>query len=374
MKYMGSKRVMLTNGLGRLIDKEIVRSKRFLDLFAGSSVVTRHAACRHNIPVLAFDLQRYSKVLAGAVLDRDRPIDADTIWSSWSKRAHAKYSKSNRVPVADTIDLKSVKAFRSWSTRQSGVVTRAYGGHYFSPVQASWIDSFLETLPKKVLEKNVALAALIDAASQSAAAPGHTAQPFQPTRGAGKYLQASWRVDLPAKVAQSLKTLASIHAKQIGASKVADANKAAQHVREGDLVFLDPPYSGVHYSRFYHVLETIARMECGEVSGVGRYPPPSERPRSAYSMRGEAIDALDDLLATIADRGGKAIVTFPDHECSNGLSGETIVDLSAEYFRISVKEVDSKFSTLGGNALPAGKEGRGGRQYCSELILVLDPK
>ena len=67
-------------------------------------------------------------------------------------------------------------------------------------------------------------------------------------------------------------------------------------------------------------------------------------------MKGEAVEALDDLLATIADRGGKAIVTFPDHECSNGLSGETIVDMSAEYFRINIKEVDSKFSTLGGKS------------------------
>jgi adenine-specific DNA-methyltransferase len=374
MKYMGSKRVMLTNGLGRLIDREIGKAKRFVDLFAGSCAVTRHAACRHDIPVLACDLQHYSKVLAGAVLDRDQPLVAETIWSAWNKRAQARFSKLGGIPVMDTINSKNVAASRIWSAEQSGVITRAYGGHYFSPTQASWIDSFLETLPTKVSEKNVALAALIDAASQSAAAPGHTAQPFQPTRGSRKYLETSWKVDLPSKVALGLKTLASIHAIQIGASKVANANKAAQQVREGDLVFLDPPYSGVHYSRFYHVLETIARMECGDVSGVGRYPPPSERPRSSYSMRGEAVEALDDLLATISDRGGKAIVTFPDHECSNGLSGETIVDMSAEYFRISIKEVDSKFSTLGGKVLPAGKAGRGGRQYRSELILVLDPK
>ena len=374
MKYMGSKRAMLTNGLGHLIDKEIGKAKRFVDLFAGSAAVTRHAACRHDIPVLAFDLQHYSKVLAGAVLDRDQPLVADTVWHAWNKRAQAKFSRLVGIPIADTINSKIVAVFRRWSAQQSSVITRAYGGHYFSPTQASWIDSFLETLPSKNAEKNVALAALIDAASQSAAAPGHTAQPFQPTRGASKYLEASWKVDLPSKVALGLKTLASIHAIQIGASKVADANKAAQQVREGDLVFLDPPYSGVHYSRFYHVLETIARTQCGEVSGTGRYPPPGERLRSLYSMKGEAVEALDDLLATIAARGGKAIVTFPDHECSNGLSGETIVDMSAEYFRIRIKEVDSRFSTLGGKIAPDGGVGRGGRQYRSELILVLDPK
>lgn len=374
MKYMGSKRAMLTNGLGHLIDREIGKAERFVDLFSGSSAVARHAACKHNIPVLAFDLQHYSKVLASAVLDRDRPLAAATVWLAWSRRAHERFSKVTDIPVVDQVSATSVASSRKWSAQQSGVVTRAYGGHYFSPTQARWIDSFLETLPTKTSEKSVALAALIGAASQSAAAPGHTAQPFQPTPGAKKYLEISWKVDLPSKVELGIKTLASIHARKIGASKVADANKAAKHVREGDLVFLDPPYSGVHYSRFYHVLETIARMQCGEVSGVGRYPPPSERPRSLYSMKGEAIEALDDLLGTIAHRGAKAIVTFPDHECSNGLSGETIVDMSAEYFRIRIKEVDSKFSTLGGNVLLAGKAGRGGRQYRSELILVLDPK
>lgn len=336
--------------------------------------MARHAACKYDIPVLAFDLQYYSKVLAGAVLGRDQPLVADTVWSAWNKRAKARFSKIADIPATDIINSRNVTTFRNWSAQQSGLITRAYGGHYFSPTQASWIDSFLKTLPNKIPEKNVALAALIDAASQSAAAPGHTAQPFQPTRGARKYLESSWRVDLPSKVALGLKALASIHAKQIGASKVADANKAAHQVREGDLVFLDPPYSGVHYSRFYHVLETIARMECGEVSGVGRYPPPRERPRSSYSMKGEAAEALDDLLDNIAHRGAKAIVTFPDHECSNGLSGEAIVDMSAEYFRIRIKEVDSKFSTLGGRVLPAGKAGRGGRQYRSELMLVLDPR
>jgi adenine-specific DNA-methyltransferase len=374
MKYMGSKRVMLTNGLGHLIDREIGKAKRFVDLFAGSAAVTRHAACRHDIPVLAFDLQHYSKVLAGAVLDRDQPLDADAIGPLGISVHRQDFTSLLTFLHWMPSTQEVVETFRLWSAQQSGVITRAYGGHYFSPAQACWIDSFLETLPTKISEKNVALAALIDAASQSAAAPGHTAQPFQPTRGARKYLEASWKVDLPSKVMIGLKTLASIHAKQIGTSKVADANKAAQQVREGDLAFLDPPYSGVHYSRFYHVLETIARMECGEVSGVGRYPPPGERPRSSYSMKGEAVEALDDLLTTIADRGGKAILTFPDHECSNGLSGETIVDMSAEYFRIGIKEVDSKFSTLGGKVLPAGKAGRGGRQYRSELILVLDPR
>jgi adenine-specific DNA-methyltransferase len=374
MKYMGSKRGMLANGLGRVLDREIGKAKRFIDLFSGSSVVARHAACRHAIPVLAYDLQHYSKVLAGAVIARDLPLDAADIWLKWRKRAQTHLSKLNGVPAPATITSKTVQAVRTWSSQQAGNVTHAYGGHYYSAIQASWIDCLLATLPNSPAEHQVALASLIDAASQAAAAPGHTAQPFQPTRGSKKYLAGAWRVNIEEKVAASLAAIGSIHAKKIGKSKVADANSAARSMREGDLTFVDPPYSGVHYSRFYHVLETIAREGCGDVSGIGRYPPTEERPRSRYSLKGESIEALDELLFTIASKGARAIVTFPDHECSNGLSGEIMCELSAEHFHIRVKEVESNFSTLGGRALSKDKSARGGRQYRSELILILDPR
>ena len=83
--------------------------------------------------------------------------------------------------------------------------------------------------------------------------------PFSQRAAQEKYLEKFLEGRPAVQSGARSKSLASIHAKQIGASKVADANKAAHQVREGDLVFLDPPYSGVHYSRFYHVLETIAR-------------------------------------------------------------------------------------------------------------------
>ena len=57
---------------------------------------------------------------------------------------------------------------------------------------------------------------------------------------------------------------------------------------------------------------------------------------------------MDELLALIAERGARAILTFPDHDCSNGLSGDIIRELSAEHFRVRVKPVESKFSTMGG--------------------------
>jgi adenine-specific DNA methylase len=140
-------------------------------------------------------------------------------------------------------------------------------------------------------------------------------------------------------------------------------------------VFIDPPYSGVHYSRFYHVLETITRGKCGPVSGTGRYPDASERPRSRYSVKTESADALEKLLKKVSEKQASAIITFPSHECSNGLSGTEAKRIAKQYFFVKTKTVHSKFSTLGGNRKTEGNgNGRAARQHARELILILSPK
>ncbi len=375
MKYMGSKRAMLGNGLGELLAREVVQARRFADLFAGSGAVAVHVARRFSVPVLAFDLQRYSSVLAGAVINRQSPIQWRTTLKKWQMQA-AQIVERYTIPSAESLTVRLVDQVRNWcEARPELPITAAYGGHYFSPRQAVWIDALRTTLPKTEPAKTVALAALIQAASQCAAAPGHTAQPFQPTRTAKRYLSEAWSKDIVAKTSAVFETIADQHAKETGHAEVADANNAAEQLKEGDLAFVDPPYSGVHYSRFYHVLETIADGCCGEVSGVGRYPARDRRPRSKYSVGSESAGALDELLRTAASRGARAIVTFPDHTCSNGLSGDSVREIAAKHFRVSETHVASKFSTLGGTGDERGDEsGRSARREAKELMLVLEPK
>ena len=249
------------------------------------------------------------------------------------------------------------------------VITKAYGGHYFSSAQSSWIDALRLSLPERQRDRQVALAALIGAASQCAASPGHTAQPFQPTRSAKKFLLESWNRDVLERTKAQLLETASKYAQIRGRARVADANESATELRDGDVVFIDPPYSGVHYSRFYHVLETVCRGRCGEVSGVGRYPPVRERPWSKYSVQSESRCAVTDLLKLVAARGATAIVTFPDKKCSNGISSHLLRQLAAEYFsEVQCKSVLGRFSTLGGDGAH-----RAARQASRELIMVLRP-
>lgn len=364
---------MLENGLGRLISREVRTARRFVDLFAGSAAVSRYVACRFDVPVHAYDLQEYSVVLADAVIRRESKFEAAEEWGRWSRRAR-RFQASIRPPNAGKITKSSVSNVREWcASRDDLIVTRAYGGHYFAPIQAVWIDAFRATLPKKEPVRTVGLAALIEVASQCAASPGHTAQPFQPTRTAKQFLYEAWSKEIYPRLRDTFCAYAGLFAMRRGKATVSDANLAARRLKEGDLVFIDPPYSGVHYSRFYHVLETIASGECGEVFGVGRYPSSQRRPRSRYSILTESEDALDELLDLVASSGAAAILTFPDHACSNGLSGETVMDIASEHFRISQRTVTTKFSTLGG-AGTDGEVGRIARHHAMELMLHLKPR
>ena len=301
MKYMGSKRTMLLNGLGTLINNEISQASRFVDLFTGSGAVAWYVATKHPVEVHAYDLQDYGVTLANAIIDRTKVRDSGAIWANWHKAA-VRVVNRQKAPTVEKLTQKIVKEARVWSAQSTLSVTRAYGGHYYSPEQAVWIDALRRTIPTEKANHSVALAALIQAASECAAAPGHTAQPFQPTKTAKPFLIDAWNRDIKVRTKRALDTLCAMHAKKIGKATTCDANEAAKRLKANDLVFVDPPYSGVHYSRFYHVLETIARGDCGEVFGVGRYPARQERPRSKYSVATESGLALDELLKTLADR------------------------------------------------------------------------
>ncbi len=374
MKYMGSKRAMLNNGLGELLEQEIKSASRFVDLFSGSGAVAIYVAQRFPVPVVAVDLQRYSAIVTSAVVGRQRRLDWQRIWDEWIEQA-TKTFESSKTPNSADITQTAINSLRNWCSRQDRLpITKAYGGHYFSPQQAVWIDALRANLPTRNSARIAALAALIQAASQCAAAPGHTAQPFQPTPTALPFLKEAWTRDIVVRTMQVLSELAGICALQCGSADVADANDFARRLHESDLVFIDPPYSGVHYSRFYHVLETIAQGECGVVSGVGRYPDPKLRPRSRYSLKTESAGALDELLQLVSSRGAKAILTFPNHDCSNGLSGEKVREVAQRYFSVKSQIVITKFSTLGGNNCDSNKlHGRAARHVAQELILVLRP-
>lgn len=384
MKYMGSKRYMLNNGLAVLLKQKLIHAKRFVDPFAGAGSVAHFVSEHFKIPVLASDLQTYSSILTGAIIERTVPYNADSLSQRWILNATKKMNKSSAYNNAMRIENKLVnisakdipafvKSARAMCKCESvwHPIYKAYGGYYFSPYQALTFDFLRKCVPREKPAQTICLAALIMAASKCAAAPGHTAQPFQPTRTAGRFLIQSWKLDPLDIVKKSMQTICPRHAKTKGKAVVADIFDIIKRVKSSDLVLLDPPYSGVQYSRFYHVLETISRGDCGPVMGTGRYPDIRHRPQSTFSNISQSIESLERMFSLLARSGANIIITFPKGKCSNGLSGNIVIDISKKYFTVRKKLINGYFSTLGGNNKPHNRKYR---KISEELLLFLEPR
>ena len=375
MKYMGSKRWMLGNGLGRLLVERARTAHRFVDLFAGTAAVSWHVAENTELPVLAVDLQTYSAVMARAVIGRTRKLVSEDLAVEWIKRAEEVREQSPLWGRAIAYKPENVKpanvlSGRRLCDRTDSIVTRSYGGYYFSPQQAVTADALLEVLPAHEPKRSTCLATLIWATTRCVASPGHTAQPFQPTETALPFIRESWSKDLLAACYEILPLIANRAANCPGEAVVGDAIEIASlEIGREDLVFVDPPYSAAQYSRFYHVLETVARGSCGAVSGGGRYPPPEERPRSRFSLVSEAPRAIRDLLEALGTSGCTVVMTFPQHNCSNGIVGEELITIARRWFEVDVTSVNTRHSTLGGN-----NTSRSARRVGLELILSLSPR
>lgn len=377
MRYMGSKRQMLQNGLADILGTEAKSASRVVDLFSGSAAVSWFAASTLRRRVLASDLQEYACVLARAVVGRTSVLPLDRVEREWLNpvmHSRAQMTNWNDARRLDRQDL----SIESWSAKARAMCTplaasdpiwTAYGGHYFSPTQALTLDTMLHLLPEETEMREACLAATIVSASWCVAAPGHTAQPFMANATAGKYLREAWCRDPLEYARRALERIAPIYARVPGLAVRENANVVATELNSADLVFVDPPYSAVQYSRFYHVLETVALGKCGRVQGKGRYPPKEERPTSLYSRATTAAVELRKLLEALASRGCRVVLTFPSGRCSNGLSGSIVEIETQKWFAVTRHEISVRFSTLGGNT-----RNRAARQRATELVLVARPR
>lgn len=361
---------MLAGPLGALLEAEAARSARFVDLFAGSAAVSHHVATRVPVPVLSVDLQQYSSALALSITGRTKPLVGTERLGRWLDDVRG--AVPARMLSTSPLTAQDVTSQRELAkcARPEDFITRQYGGHYFSAAQAKALDTLVQRMPTREPHRSLCLAAVIDTASRVAAAPGHTAQPFQPTPSLLPFIQEAWQRDVFAICEEVLDSLGRRYALTRGSALRMPASAVIPKLGERDLVFCDPPYSAAQYSRFYHVLEGIARGGWAEVGGAGRAPDRVVRASSSFSMRGQAPAAMREMLGALAVQRARAIITFPDAQASNGLSAAMIEDLAAPDFDVEVSYVQSSHSTLGG----AGNSERGARREVKEAVLILNPR
>ncbi len=330
--YLGSK-LRLANSICDLLTD--LADGPVCDLFAGSGTVA--LAASRSRDVVAADIQEYSRVICTALLNPRSVSDHDvTALFNGADRArsvleqyfeplldceqraielsgtrpellcdfvdHSSLINGENGPLAKALDA-SKRRMRSADV--SFMATRYFGGRYFSFRQAIFIDSILNATADDTY-----IAALLSTASTIVNSIGKQfAQPIRPRRRDGT-IKTHLIEQMCRDRSQDAKT---VFCSWLSRYRSITQDRAHRVIR-GDyrdvlatlnnvaVIYADPPYTRDHYSRFYHVLETLCLRDCPEVSTTFLAGPTSrgiyrtERHQSPFCIKSKTPDAFTQLF------------------------------------------------------------------------------
>lgn len=242
---------------------------------------------------------------------------------------------------------------------------------YFGLRQAAELDSIRYAIDdaraREVVSHEAAdwlRLAWLQTASRIASAPGHFAQYLRPTSdsGAQRVLAARRRAAWDSLLEDIATVRPYGHAVWRAGNRILghDALEIWPHLDALNvgpaIYYADPPYSKEHYSRYYHVLETLTRYDYPDALGAGRYR--SDRFRSTFAVKSEVVGSIRTIAANVAERAGILLLSYPSTGLMTARLGIDLAALLSEYFDdVSlVVQRDARHSTLGGRHGAAGHD------------------
>jgi len=238
------------------------------------------------------------------------------------------------------------------------LATLYFSASYFSIQQAIEIDALRFAIDKVAIDepdgiRDWLLSTWLSAASSLVNAPGHTAQFLKPTTTAvAARVVRQWSRSMWEGFASRLSELDLQGNREWRKENIVTSLDALDLVNTdlldlAEAVYADPPYTVDHYSRFYHVYETLYLYDFPKSIGVGRYR--DRRFFTSFSRVGEVESAFRDLISPLSERRKSLVMSYP----SKGVLSKTGVDLRdllREFFgQVREIEVQMKHSTLGGS-------------------------
>lgn len=94
-------------------------------------------------------------------------------------------------------------------------------------------------------------------------------------------------------------------------------------------VYIDPPYTNAHYSRFYHIPETLVLYDYPDIEFFGRYR--TDRYQSGFCIKSQAKEEFRLMLHLLREHRYNAVISYSDTaQCM--LSIDDISELCEEYY------------------------------------------
>ncbi len=383
MRYMGTKRNMAP-----LVTDQIqahLPPGHVVDLFGGAGAVCH--ALAPDRPVVFNDSLFFTTVLARARLlnrprrrindvaseiDRMARTHLRVLTRAFRRRLAAEQraldggmrALGEHIATAPHVgSSRHYAAHAARSGRASGPakydqIVLHHSAAYFSTRQAMELDALryaidlhADTDPATL---DWTLAAWLETAAALVNGPGHTAQFLRPnTPQAFSRIRRQWQRSPLGEYSRRL----ADEAQPVGTYRWRRANRVLSEdvniLLSSDAlprvagVYADPPYRNEQYSRYYHVLETLARYQFDGSVGLGRYPRLDCRIRSDFSQRRTVVDAFRTMFRLCASRGLSMVLSYP----ATGLLeevGTSPSELAQDYLHLGgTVSAELKHSTMG---------------------------
>lgn len=415
MKYMGSKRELLPD-IREEIEKMINPGEGVLDIFAGTGSVGLYL--KDKFDVVSNDIQNYSAVICDALItssSRELSYDSDLLvekikhhflknkksledlfpktlkksrkfvsiekrkWTEEQRLDYIKFVESYPSPINDFQgkSAEQKKLHKMFLERGENAQKKPYlqtcflfPETYFSFEQCADIDSLryaIDMVFDSSVEKNLILTALIYAHSYCSSGTGHFAM-FRDLKDVNSINDTF--LYRPRNVFEyfekKLKEICIFHTynpsrqhKSVSMNYV-DLLKEKKILKNVKVIYADPPYSFVHYSRFYHATESLVKYDYMIPKHKGRYR--TDRHQSPFCQSLNVYDAFENLFSNAALNGKHVLLSYSDTAM---IALDKILEIITNCgMTYSVREVNYDHSTL-------GREGHKSNQIKEYLISAL---
>ncbi len=434
--YLGSK-LRFVDSIRSTIDAVDPSGGYVCDLFAGSGTVSKYLS--YTRPVISVDIQEYARVICSALLNPPRELcQFGDLAETCAKSEHSKKLRSalaslidyenmcirralegDPVSLCELIENGSIVSFeRGLGKRCSpqfheilekvssrlaelnlldgpeALIVRYYGGVYFSYEQALQLDVLLEftaRAPKEI--RDTLLASILSTASEIVNTLGKQfAQPIRPRKADGtpkEYIGERVQRDRSIDVLSTFQRWLELYVTQPRTEHMHKVYKLdflhALDLIDDDVkvVYADPPYTRDHYSRFYHVLETICLRDNPQVSmtcvegrrSLSRGIYRKDRYQSPFCIKSKAIPAFEGLFQKVRGLGSSLVLSYSPFDKGKKarprlITLDKLENIAKKYYpKVSVASIaNSSHSKLNRSDKNADIS------YSAEVLIVCEPK
>lgn len=369
IKYMGSKAAIL-DFIWQGFNKVHKPDRPIVDLFAGACAIS--GGFGHVDRVISNDIQSYSATIASVYLFRAEKLGGFDVIELATPIVRQKmaelpagvgYPKECTLAEFNHIERLNRSLIDQVFTSKYHLFTKFYSGTWWSAEQCVWFDSIRQVLDRLLKrgdidmpDFNLGLTCLMHAMAYTSQGTGHYAQ-YRDAKDAssmkdiGKYRQASVVQYFNRKMVQLL---------QWNRFNVFDRGSElrAQDYRDclasipPSVVYADPPYAFVHYSRFYHAIETMVKYDYPELQikagklVKGRYR--EDRHQSPFCIRTQVKGAFTALFDGVKDSGSDLLLSYSN---TGMIEIEDLIALAhqelGQSYKVWVENTDHDHMTMG---------------------------